>query len=53
MLLRDPKYPLLHSGAQQKYAIDINPRTAGKYELEISNMVQGKWNSVFYKQSKS
>jgi hypothetical protein len=53
VLLRDPKYLLLYSGAQQKYSIDINPRTAGKYELEVSNMVQGKWNSVFYKQSKN
>jgi len=25
----------------------------GKYEVEISNMVEGKWNSVHYKQSKN
>jgi hypothetical protein len=38
---------------QQKYSIDVNPRNDGKYEVEVSNMIEGKWNSIFYKQSKS
>lgn len=29
------------------------PRNDGKYEVEVSNMIEGKWNSIFYKQSKS
>jgi len=53
MLFWNPQYLCCYSGAQQKYSIDINPKTSGKYELEVSNMVQGKWNSVYYKQAKN
>ena len=39
--------------SQQKYSIDISPLTSGKYEMEVSNMLEGKWNSVFYKQART
>lgn len=29
------------------------PRSSGNYEVEVSNMIEGKWNSVYYKQSKT
>ena len=39
--------------SQQKYSIDVVPKDEGKYEVEVSSMIEGKWNSVFYKQSKN
>jgi hypothetical protein len=29
------------------------PKSQGKYEVEVSNMVEGKWNSIYYKQAKN
>jgi hypothetical protein len=31
----------------------VVPRGQGKYEVEVSNMLEGKWNSVFYRQAKT
>jgi hypothetical protein len=31
----------------------VIPKSEGKYEVEVSNMIEGKWNSVFYKQAKN
>jgi hypothetical protein len=39
--------------SQQKYSVDVIPKSDGKYEVEVSNMLDGKWNAVYYKQSKS
>ena len=33
----------------QKYSIDAVPKNNVKYELEITNMQDGKWNTIFYK----
>ena len=43
----------LHTESQQKYSIDVTPRNEGRYEVEVSNMIEGKWNSIYYKQAKS
>lgn len=29
------------------------PRTQGVYEVEVSNMLDGKWNSIFYKKAQN
>lgn len=44
---------MAYSEAQQKFSIDTTPKTEGNYEVEVSNMVEGKWNSIFYRQSKN
>lgn len=53
MLLRDTTYEFCEIESQQKYSIDAIPRTSGKFEIEVSNMIEGKWNSVYYKQAKT
>lgn len=52
MFLLDPTYGWCELESQQKYSVDAIPKTSGKYEVEISNMVDGKWNSIFYKQAR-
>lgn len=52
VFLLDPTYGLCELESQQKYSVDAIPKTSGKYEVEISNMVDGKWNSIFYKQAR-
>ncbi len=53
MLLRNPAYPSLYPESQQKYAVDLAPQGSGNYEVEVSNMLDGKWNSVHFKQTKT
>lgn len=53
MLLLDSTYFCLDAESQQKYSIDVIPKVEGKYEVEISNMLDGKWNSLYYKQAKN
>ncbi len=53
MLLRNPTYEFGELESQQKYSVDVSPRTSGKYEVEISNMIDGKWSSVYYRQAKT
>ena len=43
-----PKSPSPHSTA-----ISVVPKIGGKYEVEVTNMLQGKWNSVYYKQTQN
>ena len=42
-----------HLESHQKYSVDVKPANDGKYEVEVSNMIEGKWNSIYYKQTKS
>lgn len=53
MLLWNSTYFLVKAESQQKYSIDVYPKSEGRYEVEVSNMISGKWNSVFYKQTKN
>ena len=39
--------------SQQKYSVDATPRTSANYEVEITNNVDGKWNTVFMKQTET
>ena len=53
VLLLNPPYPSPHSESQQKYAVDLAPQGSGNYEVEVSNMIEGRWNSVYFKQTKA
>lgn len=53
MLLLNITYSFTQIESQQKYSIDAIPRTSGKFEVEVSSMVDGKWDSVYYKQAKT
>jgi hypothetical protein len=53
MFLLNPAYLSLHLESQQKYSIDVTAQGQGLYEVEVSNMVAGQWNSVHYRQSKN
>lgn len=33
----------------QKYSVDTIPKTTNKYEVEINHMVDGQWQTAFFK----
>ena len=53
MFLLDIKYLFLYLEAQQKYTLDVKPRSPGKYEVEVSQMLDGGWSSIYRKQAQT
>jgi hypothetical protein len=46
-------YKIIYLEAQQKYTLDVKPRSPGKYEVEVSRMVDGGWSSLYRKQTQT
>lgn len=46
-------YTIIHLEAQQKYTLDVKPRSPGKYEVEVSRMADGGWSSLYRKQTQT
>jgi len=35
--------------ANQKYSVDTVPKSQNKYEVEINHMVDGQWQTAYFK----